>query len=120
MDALLNEREVWMKPTLEIDALHEKRIVMEQGESKWPATLLVRGADPNGLEAGKCSVAAWQPWFEGENVWADPGSTIPTSQGRTWQRYLSPEALELISENPDEPQFGELRLVIPPDSKCTT
>jgi hypothetical protein len=114
MDTLLNEREVWMKPTPEIQALDKRTIVVEQDGHKTPATLRVRKADPNGPDAGKCSVAVWQTWVEGENEWANAGSKIPTGQSRSWQRYLPPQALKLIGKNPDGPQFGELYLVIPP------
>jgi hypothetical protein len=42
-------------------------------------------------------------------------SPAPSEQIRVWQRYLSPEALKLIGENPESAQFGELLLIIPPD-----
>ena len=113
--ALLNERPVWMKPTPEIEALHDRTMVVVQGGSKRPGYLRISKADPAGADAGKCSVAFWQTWLEGGNEWADAGSVIPTGQSRSCHEYLSPEALRLIGIDADGAQVAELRFVIPPD-----
>jgi hypothetical protein len=113
--AALNEQPVWMKSTSEIEALHDRKIVVEHGASIRPGYLLVSKADPAGPDAGKRSVAFCQAWLDGEPAWADAGQPIPTSQSRSSHEYLSPEALELIGDNVDGPQVGELRLVIPPE-----
>jgi len=103
-----------MTPTPEIQALHDRSLVLEQeGDHKTPGFLRVSLADPTGPEAGKCSVLFWQTWVEGGNTWANANEPIPTGQSRSWQRYLSPEAVKRIEKNPDGPQFGELRLVLP-------
>jgi hypothetical protein len=112
--ALLNEKPVWMKPTPEIQALHGQTIVVEHGQSKRPGYLRVGKADPASTDAGKCSVAFWQAWLEGEPAWADTGSAIPTAQSRSSHEYLSPDALGLIGDSADGPQVAKLRLVIPP------
>jgi hypothetical protein len=114
--ALLNERAAWMTPTPEIQALHDRSLLVEQdGDNKTPGFLRVSSADPAGADAGKCSVLFWQTWVEGDNTWANASEPIPTGQSRSWQRYLSPDAVKLIEKNPDGPQFGELRLVLPPE-----
>jgi hypothetical protein len=113
--ALLSEQAVWVEPTPETQALHNRSLLLEQdGDSRTPGYLRVSRADPAGADAGKCSVLFWQTWVEGHNKWANAGEPIPTGQSRTWQRYLSPEAVKLIEKNPDGPQF-ELRLVLPPE-----
>lgn len=114
LDALLNERAVWMEPTAAIRALDDKTIVLEQDGGQVSAALSVSEADPNGPDAGKCSVAMRGLPGIGNLDWTEAGKPAPTEQIRTWQHYLSPEALKLIRENPD-PQFGDLLLVIPPD-----
>lgn len=116
MAALLNEQPVWMTPTPEIQALHERSLLLEQDDnSKTPGSLRVSSADRAGPDAGKCSILFWQTWIEGDNTWANSSEPMPTGQSRSWQRYLSPEAVKLIEKNPDGPQFGELRLVLPPE-----
>ena len=74
MDTLLNEREIWMKPTPEIQALKGKTIVVtEQDGSQWSATLQIGGADPNSFDAGKCSVALCGKPGVGHLEWTDAG-----------------------------------------------
>ena len=108
-----------MEQTPEIQALNDRSMLLEQaGDSKTPGFLRVSSADPAGADAGKCSVLFWQTWVEGGREWANVGSVIPTGQIGGWQCYLSADALKHIEKNPD-PQFGELRLVLPLDPKCT-
>lgn len=114
--ALLNEYALWMTPTPEIHALHYRKMMLQQGTSKRRGYLSVSDADPDGPDAGKCSVAFWQSWVEGGNVWADTGSTIPTGQIRSCHQYLSSEALELIEGNPNGLKITALTLVIPSES----
>lgn len=111
--ALLNERAVWMIPTPEIKALHERKIVLQQGKSKRRGYLLVCQADPAGANAGKCAVALGEAWIEGGKVWADGRSAIPTAQTRSRRRYLTPDALPLIGENSSGPKA--LKLCLPPE-----
>jgi hypothetical protein len=113
--AALNEQPVWMKLTPEIQALDDRTILVEEGDSLTTANVSVGTAHPDGPEAGKCSVALHGLPGIGNLEWTNAGESTASEQIQTWQRYLSPEALELIGENPDGAQFGELRIVIPPD-----
>ena len=61
-----------------------------------------------------CSVIAWQASMSPVNVeWTDAGSTPPTSQAHQWEMYLTQDALPLIKQNEEDPEFGKLLLEIP-------
>jgi hypothetical protein len=112
---LLSEQPLWMTPTPEIQALHDRKLVVQHGKSKRRGYLTVSGADPQGSHAEKCSVAFCQAWTEGENAWAKTDAPIPTSQCRGSREYLAPEALGLIDANLYAPKIIALRLVLPPE-----
>jgi hypothetical protein len=113
LNALLNDSAVWMIPTPEIEALHERKIVLQRSKSKRRGYLHVCQADPAGADAGKCALALDEAWIEGGKVWADDRTAIPTGQTRSRRRYLTPDALPLIGENSSGPKA--LKLCLPPE-----
>jgi len=56
----LSTTRVFLAPTPEIRALHDKSIliVTPSGDHMW-AKICVEDADPEGRDAGKCSVIVW-------------------------------------------------------------
>ena|SRR5437016_4078302 len=114
MKTYLSTQPVWLKPTPQIRALDDKSIVIADEGSRTPAHLRVTDADPHSRDAGMCSVIAWQasmsPMHE---KWADVGSPTPTSQAHQWERYLTEDALPLIHQNKEDPEYGDLLLEVP-------
>jgi hypothetical protein len=81
--------------------------------SKVYATGMVAG-DPQGRDAGMCSIIAWQASMSPMDVeWTDTGSPPPTSQAHQWGRYVTEAALPLIHQNGEDPEYGELLLEVP-------
>lgn len=60
MNEYLSIKTIWLDPTPKIRALHEKSILLVEGDAKSPARLRVTDADPTGINDGKCSVMVWQ------------------------------------------------------------
>jgi hypothetical protein len=56
----LSTTDIFLAPTPEIRALHDKSIliVTPSGDQMW-AKICVDDADPEGRDAGKCSVIVW-------------------------------------------------------------
>jgi len=115
MPTYLSPTLLFITPTPQIRALDDKSIVITvPSGGQTPAKLRVTNADPDGPHAGRCSVAVWQTSV-GELEWVDVGSGRPPSAGQIheWERYLTPEALNLIQPNEQEPSYGELLLALP-------
>ena len=114
MKTYLSTQPVWINPTPDIRALDGKSIVVANEGSRTSAHLRIGDADPAGKDAGMGSIIAWQASMSPMNAeWTDTGSTPPTSQAHQWERYLTQDALPLIKQNEEDPEFGELLLEVP-------
>jgi hypothetical protein len=114
MSAYLSTAPVFFTPTPEIRALDGKSILIaDEGGGETPAKVRVADADPNGPDAGKCSVDAWQASMD-DVEWVDAGSgqPPPTTQTHMWRRFLTPDALKSIRANQADPAY-ELLLELP-------
>jgi hypothetical protein len=107
MQNYLSLRPVFLTPSPEIRELDDKSILITvPSGSATPAEIDVSDADPQSLDAGKCSVAAWQASVD-DVEWADVGSgqPIPTSQSHEWRRFLTADAVKLIRVSKDDPTY---------------
>jgi hypothetical protein len=114
MQTYLSLTPVFLTPTREIRALDEKSILITvPSGSATPAKIRVAGADPQGRDASKCSVAVWQASVD-HVEWADVGSgqPIPAGQSHEWRRFVTVDAVNLIRPNEDDPTY-DLSLELP-------
>ena len=78
------------------------------------AKLRVVDADPNGPDAGKCSVIAWHDSTNetDEIEWTDAGSgkPLPTTQTHEGQRFLTADALIQAKQDEDGSLLLELSM----------
>ena len=118
MNEFLSNETIWLVPTPKIRSLHEKKILLREGETKSPANLCVADADPTGPNVGKCSVAIWQSILGPANWQGAPSNGPVSAQScNSWRLFLNQDAVDSIRLN-DPPQlYGEFLLVIPLEQK---
>jgi hypothetical protein len=110
---------IWLTPTQEQMALHEKSIliVYPQGNIV-EGNVSIQPADPHGTNVGKYSASIWSiPSAEDE--WEDAGQLprIPTAPICRWEKFLSQDVLDLIRRNDPWLSPAELLLALPNDSE---
>ncbi len=115
MNAYLSDSMIFFPPTEEIRALDGKRLTILDGQSKIPATISVRNADPDGLDAGKCYVSASHSLpIQAVYSRRESGSPPPTAKCSQWGKYLSLAGVESIRlPHADEQCLGEVVLPEP-------
>jgi hypothetical protein len=119
MKQYFSDSVIWLTPTQEQMALHEKSIliVYPQGNIV-EGNLSIQPAGPHGTNMGKYSASIWSiPYPDDE--WKDTGqlSPIPTAQIRRWEKFLSQDVLDLIRRNDPWLSPAELLLALPNDSE---
>jgi hypothetical protein len=103
MSTYLSTTDVFLAPTPEIRALHDKSIliVTPSGDQMW-AKICVEDADREGRDAGKCSVIVWTASTD-EREWVDARSGRPPPPT---------DAVKLIRPNEENPAY-DLLLQLP-------
>ena len=100
MSTYLSTTDIFLAPTPEIRALHDKSIliVTPSGDHMW-AKICVEDADPEGRDAGKCSVIVWTASTD-EREWVDAGSgrPPPPTESHRWPQFLTSDAGEANQE----------------------
>jgi len=87
MSTYLSTTDIFLAPTPEIRALHDKSIlIVTPSGDQMLAKICVEEADPEGRDAGKCSVIVWTTSTD-ERGWVDAPSGRPPQ--------LHPAALRL-------------------------
>ncbi len=94
MSTYLSTTRVFLAATPEIRALHDKSIliVTPSGDHMW-AKICVDDADPEGRDAGKCSVIVWTASTD-EREWVDAGSGRPPPPTEFRRREANQERRE--------------------------
>ena len=114
MSTYLSTTDVFLAPTPEIRALHEKSIliVTPSGDKMW-AKICVEDADPEGRDGGKCSVIVWTASTD-EREWVDArsGRPPPATESHRWPQFFTSEAVKLIRPNEENPAY-DLLLQLP-------
>jgi hypothetical protein len=112
----LTTKRIWMKPSPEIRNLDGKFIlIVDSEESEVPANLSVSEGDPNGANAGKCSVVV-RVTRVGKVEWRS--ASPPTTPTSGCERFLTQDAVDLIRPNDRDPTQGEFILVLPIGLQC--
>jgi len=114
MSTYLSTTDIFLVPTPEIRALQDKSIliVTPSGDKMW-AKICVEDADPEGRDAGKCSVIVWTTSTD-EREWVDPrsGRPPPPTESHRWPQFLTSDAVNLIRPNEENPAY-DLLLQLP-------
>jgi hypothetical protein len=112
MNPQLSSQPTWFEPTPKLRALNGKPVRIQKVDCEWDMTLAVDDeADPRSVNAGECSVRVFDSVFDDMNAeWTNAGGATPTSQTHYHQKFLNEDAVKLLHENPDDPEFGELIL----------
>ena len=77
------------------------------------AKICVEDADPEGRDAGKCSVIVWTTSTD-EREWVDArsGRPPPPTESHRWPQFLTSDAVKLIRPNEENPAY-DLLLQLP-------
>ena len=113
MSTYLSTTDIFLAPTPEIRALHDKSIlIVTPSGDQMLAKICVEDADPEGRDAGKCSVIVWTASTD-EGEWVDAGSgrPPPPTESHRWPQFLTSDAVKLI-RNEENPAY-DLLLQVP-------
>ena len=115
MNPPLSDQSTWFEPTAKLRALDDKSVRIKEADGEWVAKLAVDDADPQDVNAGKCSVRAWQTSID--NVkWTNAGGVTPTSLTHYHQKFLNEDAVKSLRENNGDPEFITLILDLSSDN----
>lgn len=107
----LTTKQIWIELTSEIRDLDgESIVIIDSEERETPAYLRVSQADPNGTDAGKCSVEVCV--VRSDKVeWGN--ASPPTTETGGFERFLTQDAVDLIRPNNGDLAQGNLILELP-------
>jgi hypothetical protein len=109
MNPQLSDQPTWFEPTAQIRALDDKSVRIKEANCEWVAKLAVDDAGPQDVNAGKCSVRAWETSID--NVkWTNAGRATPASLTHYHQEFLNEDAVKSLRENNENPEFIKLML----------
>ncbi len=113
MRLYLSDQRTWVECTEGVRQLADKSITVIEQARRRPAKIRIQEADPDGPDAGKCTVVIWHASISPANPQWTSGEIPPVSQAHNWQVYLTEDGIAAVQRKDEDGGDDDLLLEVP-------